>query len=92
MSILVRFNPSSLTAEKYDEVSTNLEASADWPPDGLDIHVCFHTDGGVKVSEVWDSREQFEAFGEKLMPTLIEAGIEFAGPPEVFEVHSIERR
>jgi hypothetical protein len=44
------------------------------------------------VSEIWDSREQFEAWGEKLMPVLTEAGIEFSGPPEVFEVHNLEKR
>jgi hypothetical protein len=43
------------------------------------------------VSEIWDSQEQFQAFGEKLMPVLNEAGIEFSGDPEIFEVHNIEK-
>lgn len=74
MSILVRFNPSSLTAETYDAVSTNFEASPDWPPDGLDLHVCFQADDGLKVSEIWDSREQYEAFSERLLPVLARRG------------------
>jgi hypothetical protein len=44
------------------------------------------------VSQIWDSREQFEAFGEKLMPVLAEAGIEFSAEPDVFEVHDIVKR
>jgi hypothetical protein len=44
------------------------------------------------VSEVWDSREQFEAWGKQLMPLLTAEGIRFAGEPEVFDVHNAERR
>ncbi len=91
MSIVVRFNPTSLSAETYDKVSNELKESGDWPPEGLDYHVCFGSDGELKVSEIWDSQEQFQAFGEKLMPVLNEAGIEFSGDPEVFEVHNIEK-
>jgi hypothetical protein len=93
MSIVVRFNPASLTAEKYDESVRMLEeAGVDFPPEGLEYHVCFGSEGNLRVSEIWDSREQFEAFGERLMPVLTEAGIEFSGEPEVFEVHNIEKR
>jgi hypothetical protein len=92
MSIVVRFNPTSMTAETYDKVLPQVQESGDWPPDGLDYHVCFGSDGNLKVSEIWDSEEQFQAFGERLMPILNEAGIEFSGEPEVFEVHNIEKR
>jgi len=46
----------------------------------------------LRVSEIWDSREQLEAFGEKLMPILADVGIEFSGEPEIFEVHNTVRR
>ena len=93
MSIVVRFHPASLTAEKYDASTSKLEeAGVEFPPEGLDYHVCFGPEGNLRVSEIWDSREQFEAFGERLMPVLTEAGIEFSGEPEVYEVHNIEKR
>lgn len=92
MSIVVRFSPTSLTAEKYDATTTKMEQAGEWPPDGLDYHVCFGSDGNLLVSEIWDSREQFQAFGERLMPILSEAGIEFSGEPDVFEVHNITKR
>ncbi len=44
------------------------------------------------VSEIWDSRERFEAFGEKIRPVLAEAGIKFSAAPDVFEVHTIVKR
>ena len=92
MSILARFTPTSLTFQQYEESLRRLQEVGDWPPDGLDYHVFFGPEGNLRVSEIWDSREQFEAFGERLMPVLTEAGIEFSGEPEVFEVHNIEKR
>ena len=93
MSILVRFTGApSLTAEKYDATLPTIEASGEWPPEGLDYHVAFSSGGSFRVSEVWDSQEQFEAFGQRLMPILNEGGVELAGPPEVIEVHNIVKR
>jgi hypothetical protein len=92
MSIVVRFNPTSLTAEKYDETMKRLDAEGIWPADGCDYHICFGSDGSLKVSEIWDSREQLQAFGERLMPLLAEAGIEFSSEPEIFEIHNTFRR
>lgn len=92
MSIVVRYGPGSLTTEQYDEaVRRHEEAGIALPPDGMDYHVCFGSDGDLRVSEIWDSREQLEAYGERLMPILADVGIE-AGEPEVFEVHNIIRR
>ena len=53
--------------------------------------MCFGTDGKLKVSEIWDSREQLEAFGERLMPLLAEVGID-PGEPELIEIHNIVKR
>jgi hypothetical protein len=91
VSILIRFAPASLTAQQYDESVRKLEEAGDWPADGLDYHVCFGSDPSLRVSEIWDSREQLEAFGERLMPVLAEVGIE-PGQPEVMEIHNIVRR
>jgi len=91
MSIVVRFAPTSLTAEQYDESVRRLEGSGDFPPEGMDYHVCFGTEGSLRVSEIWDSREQLAAFGDVLMPVLADIGIE-PGEPEVLDVHNIVRR
>jgi len=91
MSILARFTPRSLTVQKYEEVNRRLEASGDWPADGLEYHVLFGPEDDLRVSEIWDSQEKFEAFGERLMPVLAEVGIE-PGEPELLEVRNIVRR
>jgi hypothetical protein len=91
MSILVRFTPSSVTKEQYDASIRQLEEQGDFPPDGAEYHCAYFVDGGLRVSEVWDSREQFEAFGERLMPLLAEIGID-AGEPEILEVYNTVSR
>ena len=91
MSIVVRFAPATLTAQQYDESVRRAKEMGAYPPDGLDYHVCFGTDGNLRVSEIWDSREQWESFGERLMPMLAEVGIE-PGEPEVHEIHNIVKR
>jgi hypothetical protein len=69
-----------------------VDKSGDWLPDGLEYHVALGTNGNVRVSEIWDSKEQFDAFGKRLMPLLEESGIELSGPPELIEIHNIEKR
>ncbi|HZO35800.1 MAG TPA: hypothetical protein VFB41_02875 [Solirubrobacteraceae bacterium] len=88
MSILVRFVPGGATStEQYDEVIRRLQDAGEFPPDGLEYHVCFIVDGGVRVSEIWDSQEKFAAFGEDLMPVLADVGID-PGEPTVLDVYN----
>jgi hypothetical protein len=91
MSVLIRFAPASLTVEQYEEAVRRIQENGEWPPDGMELHVCFGSDGNLRVSEVWDSQEQLDAFGERLMPVLSEVGIE-PGQPEVLAVHNVVRR
>jgi hypothetical protein len=91
MSVLVRFAPASATTEQYDESIRRLQDTGTFPPDGMEYHCCFLSDGNVRVSEIWDSQEQLNAFGERLMPLLAEIGID-PGQPETFEIHNIIRR
>jgi len=92
-SILARFTAApGMTTEQYDESLRRLEKSGDWLPDGLEYHVAFRSDGNFRVSEIWDSRKQLDAFGERLMPVLKDVGIELSGDPEVLEIHNIIKR
>jgi hypothetical protein len=61
-----------------------MEGSGDWPPDGLELHVLFGSEGSLRVSEIWDTEEQSRSFGERLFPVLSEVGVE-ADPPELLE-------
>ena len=90
-SLLVRFTPASVTTEQYDETIHRLEKSGDWLPEGLEFHVAFESGGKFRVSAIWDSQAQFDAFGKRLMPILEDVGID-PGAPEMVEIHNIIRR
>jgi hypothetical protein len=90
MSIVVRFPPSNVTRQQYDSVRNALTESGDWPADGCQLHVLFGDENDIRVSEIWESREKLNAFGEKLRPKMEEAGIRLSGEPEVFEAHIVE--
>ena len=93
MSIVVHYAPvPSSTTEQYDEVVRRLQDSGELPADGFDYHVAFHSDGQLRVSEIWDSQEQFEAFGRRVMPLLADVTLEDPGRPEILSVHNIIRR
>jgi hypothetical protein len=59
---------------------------------GLEYHVAFKSDGRFRVGEICDLREQFDAFGERLMPVLKDVGIELRGEPEILEIHNLIKR
>ncbi len=88
VSLLIRFAPASLTAEQYDNAVRRLNEEGVFPADGLDYEICFGSGDKHKVSQVWDSKEQMEAFGESLKPVLADLGID-PGQPEVVPVHII---
>jgi hypothetical protein len=90
-SVLARFTPAAATLEQYDETIRRLQGAGEWPPDGLAYHVAFASGGSLRVSEIWDSREQFKAFGKRLMPVLDEVGID-PGEPEMLDIHNIIQR
>jgi hypothetical protein len=95
MSIVVRYKPTHLTTEQYDEGNRRLrEAGVERLPDGLEYHVAFGPEDDLRVSEIWDSREQFEAFGERLvsMGVLPDIPFDAGDAPEIFEAHDIVRR
>jgi hypothetical protein len=93
MPIVVRFAPPNVTSDQYDHASAKVtEMMGEALPDGCQLHVAFKgSDGSFFVSEIWDSKEQWAAFGEKLMPMLADLGID-PGEPQVFDVHNLETR
>ena len=81
---------SGATLDQYDEVVKKMgfEPGGAGAPGGLS-HFCTKTDDGIRVVDVWDSKENFEKFAqEKIGPLAAEAGI--TSPPEVkvLEVHN----
>ena len=90
MRMLIHYSPASLTAEQYDEATRLIEEVEEFPPEGLEYHVCFGSDGQLQITEIWSSREQLEAYLRWLRPVLSRVGID-PGKPEVLEIHRVRR-
>ena len=88
MAIGIYFPVNNMPAEKYDETIRRLEAAGAGAPAGRSYHCAFSGEGGLHVFDVWDSQEDFDRFGETLMPILGELGID-PGEPQIAEVHNI---
>ena len=87
MAIMVSFHPVGLTNAKYDESVRRLVDAGAWLSPGHMSHTCFGEDGDLRIVEVFESQEHFDAFGKTLMPILDAIGID-AGQPEISQVHN----
>ena len=88
MAVVLRATTPNFTAAKYDELVQKLEAAGAGSPAGRLYHVCFGETDNLRVSDIWESPEAFDKFGETLKPLMQDLGI---GPPEIefFEVYNI---
>lgn len=73
MPLAISFT-TTITTAQYDEIWRQLrEAKADHPAGRLS-HVGWEQDGTMRVVDVWDSMDHFEAFGAILMPIIASVG------------------
>ena len=90
MPVGVQLEFTGATLQQYDEVIEKMGFRPGGPGAvGLLFHWVTKTDGGMRVTDVWDSRETFEKFAEeKIGPITQEVGV--PGPPKTqfFEVHN----
>ena len=88
MAILVSFTIPTMNVENYTTGVNALEAAGLGSPDGRLSHVAaLREDGSFFINDVWESHETFDAFGQKLVPILIESGVEPV-EPKIFPVHN----
>jgi hypothetical protein len=88
MPVAVTFKPLSLNAAGYDELVRRLEEAGAGSPPGRHIHVCYGGGDQLRTYDVWESAEAFEAFGQTLIPILLDMGVR-PGQHEVFEIHNL---
>ena len=87
MAIAVSFT-TNLTVGQYDEIWRQLRESKSDRPAGRLSHVGFESNGVMRVVDVWESIEAFEAFGPTLMPIIASVGGEVT--PEIHAAHHFQ--
>ena len=80
-----------MTTEQYDAILARLYEEGIQPAPGLELEVCYGSGDQMKVSLLFDSEQELDAFGARLAPILKEMRLD-PGEPEVLEVHNIIRR
>lgn len=70
------------TTDQYDQVLEKMGLTGDAPtPTGALFHWCAKTDDGLRIVDVWETAEQFQAFADsQIGPFSAEVGL---SPPQV---------
>ena len=70
-----------------------MRNTAHWEPDvptGAVFHVAGFTDNSIRVTDIWESAEEFNQFVQtRLMPAAIAAELKGQPQVEIFPVHAI---
>lgn len=88
MPVAVTMEFASGTLEQYDAVMEKMGLDGVIPPGAL-FHFVTQTDDGIRVTDVWETAEQFQQFAdEQIGPITQEVGV--PGPPAVafYDVHN----
>jgi hypothetical protein len=80
MALGIYLSHGGFSSEKYDQAIARLEADGAGAPKGRTYHVALETDGNIDVFDIWESQEDFDAFGATLMPILAELGVTLNDP------------
>jgi hypothetical protein len=74
MALIVHFSAKGMDDKKYAEVLRRLQAAGADAPAGRLHHTCYGDKKALRVTDVFDTQANFEAFGRVLVPILGEMG------------------
>ena len=90
MAVAIEMNFKGATLEQYDEILKLMGLGGGEPaPPGALFHWAAQTHDGLRVVDVWETREQYDNFAqEQIGPYSAQVGI--PSPPETtyYDVHN----
>ena len=87
--VTVVFEFPTATQKQYESVWDDLKASGHSHPKGLIFHVgARRKNGGVFVTDVWESEQAFKDFTNVLMPFISKSGVEPV-EPQILETYNV---
>jgi hypothetical protein len=91
MAFALYFAPTGFTRDDYDETIRQLEqaGAGSGSVPGRIFHCAMEAGGTIQVFDVWESMEQFQKFGETLLPIMSKLGAD-PGEPQVATVHKMQ--
>lgn len=90
MAVAVQIEFTGATLDQYDESIKRMGFRPGGPAEpGLLFHWVTGTPGGLRATDVWESREAFNRFAEeKLVPMTREVGIPAPPAIQFYDVHN----
>ncbi len=88
MALGIYFTHGGFTPDKYDDAIKQLTEAGVGAPKGRTYHVALESNGEIQVFDIWESQEDFDAFGSTLIPILTKLDVEL-GEPMVATVHNV---
>ena len=88
MALGIYFVHEGFTPELYSNAIKQLEKAGAGQPKGRTYHCALESNGSIQVFDIWESQEDFDAFGATLVPILSELGVTL-GEPMVATVHNV---
>lgn len=89
MAIMMIMEWEGVTAQQYDDVRAEVGWLRDAPVGGR-VHVAAATETGLRITDVWDSAEDFQHFVDaRLMPAVEKLGIPGQPEVEVLPLHEL---
>jgi hypothetical protein len=81
MPVVMQLQWDGVTPQQYDEACDVVGWESDAPPGGI-FHAAWFEDGALRVLDVWETPDDFQAFVEaRLTPGTNKVGLE--GEPQV---------
>jgi hypothetical protein len=90
MAVAVQMDFEGATLDQYDTICKSMGLTPKGPgPAGAISHFATKTDSGIRIIDVWESKEQYEKFAQtEIGPKSAEAGITAPPAMQFFEVHN----
>ena len=89
MAVVMNMEWDGVTREQYEAVKKSVDFEGKPPTGGL-FHVASFSDKGLRVTDLWERAEDFQAFVEKrLTPGTQAAGIKGEPRVQIYPVHNL---
>jgi hypothetical protein len=89
MRIAMFFKWDGVTLDQYEQVREKV----DWEnnvAEGAVLHICSHDGNALRITDVWESAEDFNNFvNDRLMPATTALGITTQPQVEIYPLHAL---
>ena len=89
MAVAIEMNFKGATIDQYDQVVEKMGLTDGSTPPGAISHWVAKTDDGIRVVDVWETRDVFDRFAaDQIGPYTREAGMNEEPEIRVYDVHN----